>query len=80
MVDDDWPGAGQTLALRVAAPVALGKLGDVIDGLDGHRGVTGALVGISLGILGAQVVDWTLISAPDSSDATPRLLSLAGRF
>lgn len=90
----EWTDAGASLGLRLAAPAALGYLGCTVFGdrhgqgrRDGHAGdpddacLLGGLAGLALGVVGAEVVDWTVLSRVDDGAApAARMVSLGGRF
>ncbi len=88
---DHWDSAGQSLALRVAAPLALGALAcKVVGDRDNHSTSImptrfGCVLGLTIGVLAggaaAQIIDWKLLSSGDRpASAAPRVFSIGGSF
>lgn len=82
----DHPQRGFTsLGLRVGAPFLAGLLGMGIasSGEEGDTfsGLGGALIGVVVGALGAQVLDAALLAGPtDDPEAAPRMFTIGGSF
>lgn len=94
---DRWTEGAESLTVRIIAPLALGAIGckildDSDDGPDDGDGgpamapwgcILGGALGVMVGGLGAQVVDWTVFSTgEDTTDATARahLFTIGGSF
>jgi len=85
-----WTEAGQSLGLRVAAPALLAVLGCTTfgawkGGLGGDPDdacLIGGLAGAALGIIGAELYDWQVLSIADDDAPWPEahLLNFGGSF
>ena len=84
----EWGRAGASFGVRVGLPVVGLVIGDEICSQTEHHAgdllpcFGSALVGGALGILGAEVLDWTAISRgpADPSMPTARVVSIGGSF
>lgn len=79
-----WRDAGVSLGLRVGAPAGLGYLGCVAVGHAGAEPddacIAGGAVGLALGIVAAQLIDWSVLAADEPAAPAARVFSLGGRF
>jgi hypothetical protein len=84
----EWGRAGIDLGVRVGLPVVGLALGNAICSQEDHHAgdlqpcLGSALIGGALGMIGAEVIDWTAIARGPSAPAMPiaHVISIGGSF